>query len=149
MIDIEFQWFRTGEDDLSDYANAWENLSHYCHNVDVPINIVERRESLAILGLPHTYPNVVSITRVYLYQENFGTIFPDVTHIDFLVLGCSNIDFGKLKDVNTLYIPGHIKENYKIQEIKDDIYKIYNVGFDTKDGGRGHKLKINKLLIGK
>lgn len=148
MIDIEFRWFRTDDQDLSDYANALEHLSHYCHNVDVPINIVERRESLAILDLPHTYPNVVSITTVYLYQENFGVIFPDVTHIDFLCLGCSNINFGKLKEVNVLYIPGHIKERYKTQEIDDDTYKIYNVELDAKDGDKGHTLKINKLIIG-
>lgn len=149
MITIEFKWFRTDDDDVYDHINAWKNLSNYCHNVDCPINIIEQHESLAIIDIPHTYPNVVSINTVYIYQENFGDIFPDLTHINFLVLAKSNVNFGKLKEVNILYILNQVKEKYMIQKIKDDTYKIYNVGLDAKDEDMGYKLKINQIIISK
>lgn len=135
MINLEKDYFSVGDgfgNHLGDKV-TYENLSNYCNNVDVEIDL---SGALVIKDSKLVFPNIVKIEVLWIYTPYLADIFPHLTYVGYLSIGTWKIYLGNLREVDLIYFQYHVKDHYNLKHLRANEYDLYN-----------NNKKIHKLFI--
>ena len=130
MITINPDFFMA--EDL-DFAAVWERISLYCHNVDIPIRLIDGQ--LGSMGNSLIFPNVVHVDNLSTpMKTNISIAFPDLKTVHTLYSYDKLLDLGNIEYIDCLYDTTEYMRpdsKLKMKPIGDNKYSFTSEGYSS------------------